>query len=122
MSYNTDLQTNNTNLQSILDTINALPEAGSGSIQTAAVTISIEAPLSMVGSLCYVSSDGLKQIELMNYELDTTTVECVIPSIVTIVNCLDAGDFTASGDVTVLGTDNLLASYYVSGTGFLTYK
>lgn len=28
MSYNSNLQTNNTNLQSILDTINALPEAG----------------------------------------------------------------------------------------------
>lgn len=30
MTYKTDLQTNNTNLQSILDTVNALPEAGSG--------------------------------------------------------------------------------------------
>lgn len=30
MSYNTDLQSNNIDLQSILDTINALPEAGSG--------------------------------------------------------------------------------------------
>lgn len=28
MNYNSNLQTNNTNLQSILDTINALPEAG----------------------------------------------------------------------------------------------
>lgn len=30
MSYNTDLQTNNVNLQAILDTVNNLPEAGGG--------------------------------------------------------------------------------------------
>lgn len=30
MSFKTDLQSNNTDLQAILDTINALPEAGSG--------------------------------------------------------------------------------------------
>ena len=46
MSYNTDLQSNNADLQSILNTINSLPEAGSGGsgggqdIQTCRVCIS----------------------------------------------------------------------------------
>lgn len=45
MSYKADLQSNNVDLQSILATINALPEAGggggSGSIETCTVTISV---------------------------------------------------------------------------------
>lgn len=39
MSYNTDLQTNNVNLQAILDTVNNLPEAGGSSIETCTVTL-----------------------------------------------------------------------------------
>ena len=41
MSYKTDLQSNNVDLQSILNTINSLPEAGSGGggIETCTVTI-----------------------------------------------------------------------------------
>ena len=40
MSYNTEFQSNNTDLQSILDTINALPDAGSGgTVETCTVTI-----------------------------------------------------------------------------------
>lgn len=37
-NFNTNLQTNNTNLQSILDAINALPEAGSGDIELPSLT------------------------------------------------------------------------------------
>ena len=42
MTYNTDLQANNANLQSILNTINNLPEAGGSgaSVETCTVTIS----------------------------------------------------------------------------------
>lgn len=41
MSYQNDLTQNNTDLQGILDTINALPEAGSGSrVETCTVNIS----------------------------------------------------------------------------------
>ena len=41
MSYNSTLQANNVDLQTILDTVNALPKASSGgSVETTTVTIS----------------------------------------------------------------------------------
>lgn len=65
MSYKSDLQSNNTDLQSILDTINSLPEAGSGggSVETCTVTIT--------------SNDGsasvLEAISYTTYSSDDTT-------------------------------------------------
>lgn len=42
MSYNSELQANNTDLQDILDTINALPESGGGGdVKTCTVTITV---------------------------------------------------------------------------------
>ena len=44
MSYNTELQSNNVDLQAILDTVSALPEAGGSdndSIKTCTVTFNI---------------------------------------------------------------------------------
>lgn len=54
MNYNTELQSNNTDLQSILDTINALPESGSGgtSVETCTVRTAIHS------SGYYVGTDG----------------------------------------------------------------
>lgn len=59
MSYNTDLQTNNSSLQSILDTINNLPEAGSGGsggvgLTTCTVTIMSESE----STIYYVSANN----------------------------------------------------------------
>lgn len=49
MSYLTQLQTNNTNLQACINKANALPEAGSGggggSVETCTVNISSEIPI-----------------------------------------------------------------------------
>jgi hypothetical protein len=39
MSYNTNLQANNVDLQSILNTINTLPEAGGMSLETCEVSV-----------------------------------------------------------------------------------
>lgn len=41
MSYNTNLQANNVDLQSILNTINTLPEAGGMSLETCEVSVSL---------------------------------------------------------------------------------
>ena len=51
MSYNTDLQAKNTRLQNLLDTINALPDAGSGggsNVKTCTVTCSVASSLSSI--------------------------------------------------------------------------
>lgn len=52
MTYKTDLQTNNTNLQSILDKVNALPEAGGGgSVITGVATTSSKDSLTILDAI-----------------------------------------------------------------------
>lgn len=56
MSYNTDLQTNNVNLQAILDTVNNLPEAGGGGVSGPSIVTGTFTPTGTAGS---VSVTGL---------------------------------------------------------------
>lgn len=61
MSYENDLTSNNTDLQSILDTINALPEAGSGSggaVETCRVTLLGNGISSLHTIVALLNTDG----------------------------------------------------------------
>ena len=49
MNYKSELQSNNTDLQSILDTVNALPDAGS-SIDFVTVHTGADAPTADIGA------------------------------------------------------------------------
>lgn len=42
MSYKTELQGNNTDLQTILDKVNALPDAGGGTLETCTVSVTVD--------------------------------------------------------------------------------
>ena len=69
MSNKTRLQTNNNNLQSILDTVNSLPSGGSGSggsanVETCSVTnlytLTVFATTYKNGTFSVICTDGLK--------------------------------------------------------------
>ena len=81
MSQKTDLQSNNTDLQSILNTINNLPEAGSGggssggNIETCTVTINSFA--ANIRFVMYVSyEDGKYVYNDITYSPELSTVTC----------------------------------------------
>lgn len=56
MDYKTELQNNNSDLRSVLETVRALPEAG-GAVQTARVNISTD----VKGSFCVHFFDGVEK-------------------------------------------------------------
>lgn len=65
MSQKTDLQSNNVDLQTILNTINNLPEAGSGggsgsSINTCNLTIEVEEYRGVTASIAWISWTALE--------------------------------------------------------------
>ena len=63
MSNKTRLQTNNTNLQALIDKANALPEAGSGGggVETCTVTLTVTTGIARYGATKYV--DGILTCE-----------------------------------------------------------
>ena len=74
MSYNTDLQNNNTSLQEILATINSLPEAGSGGSGGAAIETCI---LNLNFNMSPGSSfSGVYCTTLLNGVVSTNYIEC----------------------------------------------
>lgn len=75
MTYKTDLQTNNTNLQSILDKVNALPEAGGGNtdIEDGLVNRTLinyeNNRITSVGNYVFYNYDILESVDLSNVTL-----------------------------------------------------
>lgn len=64
MSYNTELQSNNTELQAILDAVNALPEAGTGgggSVEAVNINVMAAAPWGVTSTVYYVDPSGAQQ-------------------------------------------------------------
>ena len=74
MSNKSRLQTNNTNLQALINKANNLPDAGSGgsdggSVETCAVTILLDSPLAVENPSCTVYyTNGSNTVQ--NYILD----------------------------------------------------
>lgn len=127
MIYNNELQNSNNKLQSILEQINTLPEAGvGGAVQTATVTIIVNQPLSTgFERVCYVSVDGLSYIDLIDYELSSVDIDCIIPSIIGVSGATSRTLFAVSGDILVSPSLNSSSAqnniYYVTGEGSLVY-
>lgn len=64
MSYNADLQANNVDLQGILDTANALPEAGGMVLETCVVNIAVSTPGAV---FCYTTvENGVKTAKIVS--------------------------------------------------------
>ena len=83
MSYNSDLQNINTSLQSILDTVNALPDAGSGgggNIETCTVEIISQSGSAFAYGCNVINADGEKESIGEDFNTDFVTsienVEC----------------------------------------------
>lgn len=61
MSNKSRLQTNNTNLQELINKANALPDAGGGSVKTCTVGVSLDAPALMAPIAYYTDSNMIIQ-------------------------------------------------------------
>ena len=98
MGFKTDLQSNNTDLQTILDAINELPEAGEGGIDTSGDTVT---PETLVTGYTAHDASGEPITGVNPYELESTnaTVEEQADLIVQIQTALEgkAGGGGSSG-------------------------
>lgn len=132
MNYNTELQSNNTDLQSILDTINALPDAGSDgtSVETCTVTINLSG-LSISSYCATIYRNG----SVGNNCVFTTTsssftienVVCGSPIVLLCYILLDEANgltvYTLSSDIQLIDTTQLSAVLvpYGDSTATITY-
>jgi hypothetical protein len=114
MSNKTRLQTNNTNLQALIDKANSLPDAGSsggGSVETCTVTLIGEAPIIGAEKFWYTDETlNIRYVSLPDFN-ETTTLTVVKNSIVFIYS---SGSTRVVGNITELnnGTDK---ACFVSG-------
>ena len=120
MSNKSRLQTNNTNLQALINKANALPDAGSGgSLETCTGTLSIpsDVPLADPVMVYYIDSDlQLKVIPFAAGE----TFSCLKNSILYIQNWTAMSD--VSGSLEYIDYYMGRATYYVSGNFDLIYR
>lgn len=92
MTYNSELQSNNADLQAILDTVNALPEASSGpSVETCTVNVSVSGTGVSITSISYTTvADG--EVSAVRYSVGAAeaSISCLCGSLVVVVysrNC-----------------------------------
>ena len=119
MSNKTRLQTNNTNLQALIDKANALPDAGSGggaSVETCTVTIS--GNYSHINTLVGTTRDGACGYGGAVSQI-TTTYEFLKNSFIAVV--LTSGKYSLSLEsdalTFVMGTEASSPTYYIMITG-----
>lgn len=108
------ISTNNENLQTILETVNSLPDAGSGGSEIKTCTLTMQTSLmNQVSSSSFfscVTPNGVVT-ELAN----GASIEVICPSIVT-VHKGGLGATTISGDIELLyeGTANAIESQLIN--------
>ena len=91
-NYNTELQSNNTDLQSILDAVNALPEASGGTaVETCTVTIENNSAYAFNIAYTDVSNETLVPT-IAKHSATTITKDYIVAgnTIMTIVNSMIA--------------------------------
>lgn len=122
MSYLTQLQTNNTNLQACIDKANALPEAGSGgggSVETCTVTINSEEEDNII-DIMYLSNTGIEETYMDG--VNTLSVEAKKDSIIVVYgeNINDYNSITTNGiefKLANAGDESIMYIFYATGDG-----
>ena len=82
MSYKTDLQSNNTDLQSILAKINALEPNAGGSVDTCSVELSVGWNITKLCYQAYSPEQGVYLVELTDLSTSYTMANVVCGSVV----------------------------------------
>ena len=100
-NYNSNLQTNNTNLQAILDTVNSLPE-NTGGQATPVITVDTNGLIT--------ATAGTKSV---TKQLTTQAATTITPSTLDQI-AINSGVY-ATGNITIKGDSNLKAENIVSG-------
>lgn len=129
MSYKERFDENNVDLQSILDTVNALPEAGSGgSDGTNSATVTIESPdhISVFFNYYDVSDNNFKFMG--THSMDDITISNVSTASICVLSVPSANPDAniicqSTGRVTTVALfDKKVVSVYVMGDGTVTVR
>ena len=128
MSQKTDLQSNNTDLQAILATINALPSAGGGGSSEAVVhtvTLDVYNDLGWSGGgyIYYINAEGnVAQIHIDSSDSYTGTI--TLPTGLIILGNLLTGSFESwlsiEGDIECVSNMHTCAIFHVNGSGSIS--
>lgn len=114
MSNKTQLQTNNTQLASLIQTLQG-KAAGGGGMQTATVTSTVKMVISP-DTIWYLSPNGVE-----SFQNDTAvTFQCVVPSFIVRIGA-NTNLSQLSGDITTLDSTAQFVSIY-SITGDASFR
>ena len=95
--------------------------SGGGSPETASVNIKVSAMTMGNERIYYISPSGLTSVPLYQYELDSVSIDCVIPSIMT--TNISSSKLSSSGDISIIDdSSSNYAHAYVTGSGILNFK
>jgi hypothetical protein len=120
MSNKSRLQTNNTNLQSLIDKANALPDAGGsgGTLETCYCMIAADAPTMDAATVTYTNAN--MQLATKNFEIMSgTRIEVVKGTIITIAPW--SGMSGCSGDCTEIFKGVIGGAYFINGDSNVRY-
>lgn len=128
MSYNTKLQTNNTNLQSLIDKANALPDAGSGEGTGTETEYDCEISFNALSDVVY-SFDALRDGTLTYgtfMPIDAGSLSLIVNKGTIFHACkIDYSAFASvatSGDIELLVNEKYIgAALRVNGSGTITF-
>lgn len=124
MGYKTELQSNNADLQTILNKVNALPEAGGGgggSVETCTVTFrkgsSMTEPGMGTGTVYYSDGNGAVKNTLFNIVNNTTIT--VIKNSIIYVSGGWSGTISTATNATLLYSYTAIAVYSIENDAVL---
>lgn len=115
-NYNSTLQSNNTDLQAILNTINELPEAGGIETCTGTLTINGQSPEKPV--FYYVNAN--MELASINGDITGVTFNPIKNSIIFSCNWTSMSSFT--GSISLINYGMLNVAYFVTGDFTLEYN
>ena len=118
MSNKSRLQTNNTNLQALIDKANALPDAGGGSVESCTITI-VPDVMMAPGSPTYWYTDA-ETMTIKSLSTQDATITVPKNSIIVIIDWSSYS--TATGSCSQIFYQNMCTAYQITGDCAFQYS
>ena len=114
MSNKSRLQTNNTNLQALIDKANALPDAGGsggGSVETCTITVMLDSPAPTFPQIIYTNTN----MQIVSEDLEGQLSLTVVKGTILISSGGSSDDAVVSGDAERIGYGGGRAMFKING-------